>query len=346
MNPEQVNELWLKSGGSLRCIKQAKTFPPLKSIMKVVSRVSQLTFQGPFYAILVWLASEQKENCDLFSLRRLPLSVCTPKLQQLTRQALERQLLIWAAESLTIDKSLVYEYVDQGILSTSWEDDGSISDIGFGTPSQFKEFKASSEVGLSLGQQQQLLDPRTYGEKLEWLVAECLERSTISTKRILCFKKPPSGNDESCVFIPWESFSITTHVNLIMKPFPDDYGTGKFAIAPSSRFSDLIRVSHDGKQTTVYLIQVKLGMFIFKRKLTPLGSSSMSKGKAPKPKPDTVRHAIMQIKEGENKLRLLLEKKIPQFDSVKVLYITRKISSPCLDLLKVMVSLNNSSSTN
>jgi hypothetical protein len=42
---------------------------------------------------------------------------------------------------------MIYELVDQGLLSTSWNDDGSISDIGFGTPLQFKEFKESLDVG-------------------------------------------------------------------------------------------------------------------------------------------------------------------------------------------------------
>lgn len=123
---------------------------------------------------------------------------------------------------------MIYELVDQGLLSTSW-DDASISDVGFGTPLQFKEFKESIDVGLPMARQLQLLEPKPFAENLEWLVAECLQKRTIPVPIFICFSdKLPTNIPENHNIVSWESFSIATHVNLMMKPFPDNYGTGRY----------------------------------------------------------------------------------------------------------------------
>jgi hypothetical protein len=113
-------------------------------------------------------------------------------------------------------------------LSTSWDDNGSIGDIGFGTPLQFKEFKDSLAVGLPMTCQLQLLDLKSSSEKLEWLVAECLQKHTIVVPYFLCFDGKHPMVSEKHEVIPWRSFSIQTHANIMMKPCPDTYGTGRY----------------------------------------------------------------------------------------------------------------------
>jgi hypothetical protein len=109
-------------------------------------------------------------------------------------------------------------------LSTSWDEYGSISDIG--TPLQFKEFRDSLGVGLPMTRQLQLLDVKSSVEKLEGLVAECrnvqlwFHTSSASTTKARLYEKHE--------IISWKSFSIQTHADIMMKPCPDEYGTGRY----------------------------------------------------------------------------------------------------------------------
>jgi hypothetical protein len=74
-----------------------------------------------------------------------------------------------------------------------------------------------------------LLDPQTYGIKLEWLVAECIEGQRIPILTVLCFKEPCTIKDphQEISFI---DFSLDNYTNLMMKPFPDNYGAGIHSI--------------------------------------------------------------------------------------------------------------------
>jgi hypothetical protein len=76
--------------------------------------------------------------------------------------------------------------------------------------------------------QLQLLDLKSSSEKLEWLVAECLQKHTIAVPHFLCFDDKRPMVSEKHEVIPWGSFSIQTHVNIMMKPYPDAYGTGRY----------------------------------------------------------------------------------------------------------------------
>lgn len=172
-------------------------------------------------------------------------------------------MLQWNTEKpdhFKIDKTLIYDYIDEGLLSTSWGDTATIDDIGFGTPLQFKEYKESCEAGLSMCQKSQLLDPKGNGEKLEWLIAECLEKQAIP-QRILCFQQKTPARHEGQELIHWKSFSVPKHLNIMMKPFPDSYGTGKMQFSDLT-ITDLIKFTEDANGVTVHLIQIKLGTYM------------------------------------------------------------------------------------
>jgi hypothetical protein len=73
----------------------------------------------------------------------------------------------------------------------------------------------------------QLLDPKTYGVPLEWLVAEGIAGKRLDPHYVLC------PNTETTILDPhkvvtFEALSLEKHNGLLMKLDPDDYGTGKF----------------------------------------------------------------------------------------------------------------------
>jgi hypothetical protein len=139
----------------------------------------------------------------------------------------EQRRTEWADDSLDINATIVYEYVDEGLLSGVWREYDSISHIGFGAPYQWLQLRELSKVGLTMEQKRQLLDPKTYAVPLEWLVAEGIAGKRLDPHYVLC----PTTNTNilDChVVVTFKDLSLKKHNGLLMKLDPDDYGTGKF----------------------------------------------------------------------------------------------------------------------
>jgi len=78
---------------------------------------------------------------------------------------------------------------------------------------------------LTMEEKNWLLDPKTYGEKLEWLVESCVQNKPITKKFVLCLNNKPSDckdQHEDIFLTNWDP--LGKHSNVVMKLFPDDYG--------------------------------------------------------------------------------------------------------------------------
>jgi len=216
---------------------------------------------------------------------------------------------------MDINTSLVYDYIDEQLLSSSWEELGGITEIGFATPHQWKQLNKLAKVGFTTEQKHQLLDPKTFGEKMEWLVAECIEKKQLE-HFVLCFKNGISSISDHHTDIDAKNFSLEKYKDCMMKVDPDDYG------------ADFIKFIKVQEGVTLQMIQVKLG------------GSAMSKGGPSKP--DTVGHVIHRFEHGAKKLEQFFQSKIENLSFEKVVYATRKISEPGKTLLiDASVQLND-----
>jgi hypothetical protein len=141
-------------------------------------------------------------------------------------QMFEQQRNEWAEDSLDINATIVYEYVDEGLLSGVWREYDSISHIGFGAPYQWLQLQELSKVGLTIKWKRQLLDPKTYGVTLEWLVAEGIAGKRLHPRYVLCPNTETTITDPHEV-VTFDALSLQKHNGLLMKLDPDDYRTGK-----------------------------------------------------------------------------------------------------------------------
>jgi len=205
--------------------------------------------------------------------------------------------------------------IDNCSLSATWTE-YSISSIGFVHPTQYLTLQRLDNVQGELTHEQKnlLLDPKTYAEKLEWLIASFVQKKPITIKYVLCFNNKPSDckDEHTDIFLNnWEP--LGEHLNLFMKPYPDDYGV------------DMIKVSINLKGIIqLYLSQIKLG------------GSRMSPGNLKKR--DTVIHMISRLHNGAPKIvQFLQTRKLPTTTDIIVIkdaYITRQLSSNSRNLIQ------------
>src|SRR5579875_1202005 len=100
----------------------------------------------------------------------------------------------------------------------------------FGHSGQFLKLKELEQVPgeLTMEEKKWLLDPKTYGDKLEWLVESCVQNKPITKKFVLCLNNKSSEykDPHEDIFLKhWDP--LGKHLNLVMKPYPDNYGVGK-----------------------------------------------------------------------------------------------------------------------
>lgn len=100
--------------------------------------------------------------------------------------------------------------------------------MGFGYPAQFQMIKESQDTAVDFVLSTMLALPKTYGENLEWVVAECLQKKKLR-KLVLCLddKKPEQIGPDFEIILEsnWDPCGV--HNGLPMKIFPDNYGIGK-----------------------------------------------------------------------------------------------------------------------
>jgi hypothetical protein len=110
-----------------------------------------------------------------------------------------RQNKYWVDNDiLQLPHSILYELIDECTLSTTWND-FTLMSIGFGHPGQYLKLQQLDKVPgeLTMEEKNWLLDPKTYGEKLEWLVESCVQNKPITKKFVLCLNNKPSDCKET-----------------------------------------------------------------------------------------------------------------------------------------------------
>lgn len=139
---------------------------------------------------------------------------------------------------IKIPPILLYDLIDECVLSTSWNSFTGVTDVGFGYPGQFLNLQQMDKTPgqLTMDEKRWLIDPKTYGEKLEWLVESCFQNVAFVKLHVLCLNNKPSDCKElheDVLLSNWEP--LGRHENLVMKVFPDDFGVGKL---PLCHFGD------------------------------------------------------------------------------------------------------------
>jgi len=288
-NEAAVSHYWTKTGGSLRFI-----------INKAQLR-TDISLAGPSYAILVWLYSQQVHK-DVNQITKIPITF------------FERQKQYWSDNNiLYLPPAIIYDLIDDCTLSMNEKGQGST--IGFGHPGQFlilHEMNQNPDT-LNMEEQSWLLDPKTYGEKLEWFLESCLRSKIITKKHVLCLNNQSSDfkdPHQDILLCDWKP--LGEHKGLVMKLYPDDYGIDMIEVKVNEEIIELCQ--HQSK----------------------LGGSSMSPGNSKTR--DSVNHMLSHWKNSSKILRCL-ETRLHRDHHQKIIvtnhaYITRILSSASKDLIK------------
>jgi len=230
-----------------------------------------------------------------------------------------------------VSSSLAFDYVDEGILGSTWDSD-TLTHIGFGFPKQYEVLKElENSTGLSNELRFWLSAPKTFGTRLEWPVLSYIENRRLE-RLVLCMNNQPSGITESHDIF-WKDFDLNKDVDKIMEIYPDVYGVDK------------IKFRKSGPTVEVVVYQIKLGGSGMskggdletlrnqrKNKAQTKGQKSKkSAEKEKKEKPDTVVHMILQMEFGLQALEAEFPWKV---QTSKKVYCTRKLSEPCLNIIR------------
>jgi hypothetical protein len=115
------------------------------------------------------------------------------------------------------------------LVSAIWDPSGTITHIGFSHPLQFGKLHDLGNAKLTTDARAWLLDPTTYGKRLEWVVASCAYQHELSFN-ILCIDNKPSQdsyrNAKDIMLSEWDP--IGKHANQSVRISPDKYGVGNY----------------------------------------------------------------------------------------------------------------------
>lgn len=144
-------------------------------------------------------------------------------------QHLQHQVEEWRNDSLLdLKDAIIHTLVDGSMLSARFNEGGIIESVGFGYPAQFEWISEDSIGVVDWRLANMLATPQPNGQKLEWVVEECLQHQQLP-KQVLCLDdKIPQQIEPSYKIVlvsQWDP--VKTHNGFTFQIHPDMYGIGK-----------------------------------------------------------------------------------------------------------------------
>eukprot|EP00026_Physarum_polycephalum_P009207 Phypoly_transcript_09321.p1 GENE.Phypoly_transcript_09321~~Phypoly_transcript_09321.p1 ORF type:complete len:428 (+),score=46.57 Phypoly_transcript_09321:84-1367(+) len=254
-----LNVLWQRSGGSLRCIVRNLSLPsimppPLSTELLVLDCIVQC--QPPI------------TKTDLTKLQRVGINVLQQSIEQ------------WRREGGTkINLSDIYTMIDMHYVSAYFSATGQVESVGFSHPKQYEYLCEQDVPGVTLTRYERsiLASPITFGKHLEMFVESCIARKNLPVF-VLCVNNKPSpdiGEPHTDIMLQdWRPLAKHKDIT-VYKISPDDYGI------------DVLKIG------VVEALDKGVKSVTFEKHQFKLGCSELPAGK--ETKKDSAKHAVKRV---------------------------------------------------